>query len=393
MQYSTLVERDESGVKQLSSAIRQFSEGGFIASIQDRKLDEYDIMLYTNSVNNQFQILEREYIRMKQFSKTFNKSFATDNNEYFNVAYAAFGKMRRSLTATRKLLLRFTKAKPDTYRQGRRDTSIAPSIYENAPLTGGSYQMDAFGLESYRDCVRKLYDAMTKFFNMVRRMLILALKMILDENAIKKDPVRCEYIYQCCFEEVARQISDVLELSGVAMNSNLPEDPLSISKRTSLPINLFAQKNYHLHSTKEFKQHVLYELQKEGVRKGNTPLEQSLWPLAQDRVKDIRFVIAHFDEIPDIEGHKGKLSSLAVACFCLWCDPKTRNKWLRYFNQEYRIYGQYETVSAVAICDAIKNYSLTKESKIYIEFEKEFEAVLSRNITQSNANSYFLLNS
>lgn len=389
MQYSTLVERDESGVKQLFSSIRQFSEGGFIASIQDRNLNEYDIMSYTNSVKSQYLILEREFIRMKQFSDTFNNSFATDNNQYFDAAYQAFGKMRSSLAATRRVLLKFTKNKPDTYRLGQRDTSRTPSVYKNAPLMGASYQMDAFGMASYENPVKELYDAMTLFFNTLRRMLQLSLRMILDERAIKNDPIRCAYIYNTCFEKVARKIAEFLALNGVNANQNMEEDPLSSSKRTSFPLNSFAQKNFHQHTTKEFNQHVLYELQKEGAKRGLSPIEQSLWPIRQDCVKDIRFVIAHFDELPDVEGRKGKLSSLAVANFCLWCDVNNRRKLVKYFNQQYS--GQYDTVSDAAVCSAIKENSLTKESNIYIDFVKELETVLARKIPQASANSSFIV--
>ena len=372
MKYSTTLEHDESSFRMLTEQAENFGLANFLAAIQDKRFDRYDIERLAIRVSRCTSVLYDEYVAMRKFGEDFNSSYATSDNQYFSTATEICRQIRHSLVSVKNIYLSFTKTKRDKYRLSYTGPGKAPCIYMYSPLSSLTIQTDMLGIESYDESVNTLYVSMGAFFSQLVKIMRYCRTIINDERLIKNSPDRCNRIYHKCFDEVASHIRSFLNLTDFRVSmTQIAPSALDLSKQSTLSEEQFAQANYHVFNKQQFESHVASELLRKGLQGDYTPEEMLLWPSDQSRIARMRYLISHCDQIDEAEGRSGSINAKLVACLYLWSGATDQSNWLKYFQDVYLSNGgRYRVISAPALCTAIQK----------VQDDPQFRASITRQI-------------
>lgn len=344
MIYNTIVEKDENNILRLIKAAEQFSEERFLEGIKMKRYDVYDIKQTSVWVRKRQQMLNREYLALIKFSKTFINSYATDNNQCFDTAYRLFNKIRSTISSTSKV---FKKMCPKIRKQQPVGVE-RPAVIERSIFSHAHYAPDLFGIESYDGAVRELFDDLETFFTTIIATLLLCREMINNEKEVRKDYKLCHSIYKECF---IKTMSSLKDFGSIFQSTrDLPSSELQSRRSKAKKFSDFVCENYHKHDTSSFKRYILAETVKNARNDGLTDTETLLWPDNHDKAIKVREVIKQFDDIPGIIGQKNKLSSHTIVEFIKWCKvekSKEKKLYVEYFCKNYK--GKYELLGWTAV--------------------------------------------
>ena len=353
MRYTTIVEKDERGLKQIIEAAQQFEEDRFLEGIHQKCYTEMDIQAAIDRVREYQSKLNTEARALVYFSQRFLQQYATDNNECFETAQLLFKRIRSTLKASRAV---FQKTCP--VRRRRQPVALErPSIYVRSVLASGECNRDLFGLMSFDESVQTLYDEMQAFFTTVITTLGLCQYMIKTERAIREDSDRCEQIYKECERKALTSIKELTKvLSTVKI---LPENELTERKAKARSMKDFYRENYHLWNKEEFKMSVAIEVLRKGRNDGLTDEETKLWPNNHQQALRVREVIGRIDTMEDIEGNTNKLKSSFLVELIKWAgleSPDKEKAFYAYFCKQYKAQGgRYQTLGWSAVSQERKN--------------------------------------
>lgn len=377
MQYSTIVEKNEESLQMIISAAEKFEEGKYLEGISKCRLNKHDVLCTIEFVKEYMAKLSREYLALANFASTFNKQYATKNNSCFESAELLFNRIRSTISGSKKIYKRFCK----TIRKRLAPTvSQNPSVFKRSELVNDYYSEQLFGMESYDECVRKLYDELERFFMKLVKCLAFCRMIITEENEIRSTPDRCVTIYKDCYEQMLN--NNKMMVRTFKENKILPPDEFEERRKKANSLQDFICKNYHVLDPSQFQMHVVSTEIKRGMTDGLTETEIKLYGSDSiEHVEKVRLVIEHFDEL-ETDGHKGKHekkhSSYCVASFMLWSgigknqDNKVKAFVDDYFNKTYK--GNYPPVKTNAVNTAKNNilYGQTnfQEDKFRIKIER-----------------------
>ena len=212
--------------------------------------------------------------------------------------------------------------------------SQQPTVFERSPLSYGACVIDMWGLTSYDDCVQKLYQQLETLLTTATTTLGLCHEMIKNEKQIRQDLPQLKKIYRDSCEQL---MSSVREFAGfLGTVQQLPETELNKRRQKARSMDDFLKNEYHNVAKQEFKQFVFLEAMRQGRDDGLTDEEAYLFCDNHEKVREVRWVIEHFDEM-DVEGQQGKLDSTLIVYFLKWCDVGlTKEKRLyKYFRSNY----------------------------------------------------------
>jgi hypothetical protein len=226
------------------------------------------------------------------------------------------------------------------------------SIFKRSVLAFGACQRDLFGVKSYEESVKVLFEDLQTFFTTIIQTLLLCRRMIQAELAVRQDEGQCLAIYRDCREKA---LSGVKELAASLGLNVVPEGELNRRRRQARSLGKFACENYHRFDSSEFKMAVLIEAVHQGRNDGLTDDEVRLWPNDHDRALRVREVIARYDSIEGAEGQRGKLDGGMLVEFIKWCGVEQKmekNLYETYFCTMYK--GRYRLPRWNTICKARK---------------------------------------
>jgi hypothetical protein len=186
-----------------------------------------------------------------------------------------------------------------------------------SPLGGGAYTLDAFGLESFEKPVQDLYHAIDTLFSSSATALALCHLMIEEEDKARNDVVRLRQIYRDSCDELLDAVKSATAF--VTGTQELPENELEERRKKAKSEEEFLKENYHKFDKKILTQYLIIKSIQQGRREGLTELEAFFFRKNRERALQVREVIAHFDELPDVEGQKDSLNSTVMVEFLKWC--------------------------------------------------------------------------
>lgn len=347
MRYKTIVDKNEDGLEEIIRAVEQFEEDRFLASLSVRRYTTYDIQQTTLMVREFQAKMNREVLALDKFSETFIQEYATDNNKCFETAELLFNRIRSTISASRKV---FRKTCPIV----RKPMAGKPSIFERSVLSFGFCQRDLFGVNSYEESVKILYEDLQTFFTTIISTLVLCRRMIHSEMAVRQDAQMCLAIYKECRDKALAGVKELSEILGIMV---LPETELLKRKKNAKSMSSYAKENYHKFGTSEFKMTVLTEAMREGRQNGLTDDEARLWPNDHGKALNVRQVIGVLDQLEGAEGQKGKLNGGMMVEFIKWCGVKKgmeKNMYETYFCTTY--HGKLAKLSWSTICKVRKDH-------------------------------------
>jgi len=369
MRYKSIVDKSDDGLMEIIRATEQFEEDRFLAGLQVRRHTMYDVQQMDLTVREYQAKMNREVLALSKFSETFIQEYATDHNKCFETAHRLFNRIRSTISASRKV---YRKTCPIVRRQ--LPEVAERSIFKRSVLAFGACQRDLFGVKSYEESVKVLFEDLQTFFTTIIQTLLLCRRMIQAELAVRQDEGQCLAIYRDCREKA---LSGVKELAASLGLNVVPEGELNRRRRQARSLGRFACENYHRFDSSEFKMAVLIEAVHQGRNDGLTDDEVRLWPNDHDRALRVREVIARYDSIEGAEGQRGKLDGGMLVEFIKWCGVEQKmekNLYETYFCTMYK--GRYRLPRWNTICKARKereDRSITDEMERQA-FEKRLAA-------------------
>lgn len=387
MLYSTIVDKNEEGLLMIIEAAEKFEQGKYLNAIYDCQLKKDEVLSVTEYVKEYRAKLSKEHLALAKFALTFNNEYATENNKCFDVAEKLFGKIRSTISGSKRIYKKFCR----TVR--RRTPPFAPqrpSVFKRSELVNNYYSGQLFGIETYDECVQRLYEQLEEFFFELVKCLALCRMIIMEENTIRNTPERCMNIYRECYDKMvsnSRMMVRTFKENKIVPNSEIEE-----RRNKAGSLRDFICSNYHRYAPSQFQMHVVAsELRKDS----NMSDEEKILFGADntDMAEKARLVIQHFDELEN-NAHKGKHkdkhSAYCVASFMLWCgigntqDDKVKLFVEDYFNKTYK--GEYPPVKTNAVNSA-KNTLLHKPTESNLDnnlFHTKIDSLVVQHAPKDN---------
>lgn len=334
MVLNTIVEHDTSGLQEVVDFLNQLDEGRFISGIRCRLNEPQMIDRMLGFVRLYQERINIESKSLTEFSESFLRQFATDNNKCFETAEVLFSKIQKTLNSISDVFKRMV----DQDRRKMPEGRDVPSVYERSPLGGGPYSDDLYGLESYPQAVRDLYKGIETMFTSAASVLALCHRMIEDEAALREDVDALREIYKRSCAALLTTIDLALFLNNPAIDTF--ENPLeNLRKETGSDESpRFLQKGYHRVDRRQLSTFSIMCAKRKASSRGLTDTEQYYWPDDVDMALRARYIIQNFDKLSEAEGLKGKMSSMTLVKFLYWCginQEKQRQFYLKHFVPTY----------------------------------------------------------
>ena len=133
MKHWTEIERSKEGILQILMVIKNYEKDGevrFIEGIQRRGFTEAKIQQLICIVKERLNMTRRELLRLSEIALTYNKLWATDDNNCFRDADKLFRKIRSTLKGTKIIYKRFT----PICKKNIPDRDFRPSVFVKSTL-------------------------------------------------------------------------------------------------------------------------------------------------------------------------------------------------------------------------------------------------------------------
>ena len=169
MLYSTIVQRDETGLTQIYEAAKELEDLNVLEAILLCKFDIRKVEQTLNLVRMYQARLNIESMELVAFSENFIEEYATDNNKCFHIALKLVRKIGTTITGSMKI---FRKYCPIVRKRLEGSDNIVP-VLDYSRLTFRQYHIQIFGLEPYCDLVKTLlHEQATLFYHLKSRGLV-----------------------------------------------------------------------------------------------------------------------------------------------------------------------------------------------------------------------------
>lgn len=341
---------------------------------------EVDVRKFILKVASYHAKLRYEKFNLEEFSKDFNKKWATRNNECFSTVELIFTDIQETMKSSMRIFLRFSKKMKSRipFVNGRR---MLPA-YKGTGLASDYRQLLIPFIESdiVSPLVKDLCDGVLNFFVDVREVLLLCRKVIRQEARIRKDLSRLSAIFESCYNEVAESCRTTIE-SLKKMESFQVTNPKVKEMNETKDIAKFLANSFHTQTDSEWTDFVIQDKVYKARKEALHPLEEKLWGKDWDKIIKARLAIKYLDEL-EPQGSintkenkyrlKGKVIAMLMTCLGITDEDKRKGIFIKYFKDTYK--GQYLLLKDNAIYNAFNGW----DTKEYKEFEEKIESLLKR---------------
>lgn len=183
MLYSTIVQRDESGLNQIYEAAKEFEEENALEAILSCNFSPLKVKQTLFLVREYQNKLNMESMALVDFSEHFIEEYATDNNKCFEMALQLVKKIGTTITGSMKV---FKKYCPVTRKRMEGSVNVVP-VLDFTRLTSRQYHGMFFGTDMYREDVQTLLHEQATFFFHLVTTLAVCKDMIRKEQEVRGD--------------------------------------------------------------------------------------------------------------------------------------------------------------------------------------------------------------
>ncbi|MBQ0047642.1 MAG: hypothetical protein KBT33_09075 [Prevotellaceae bacterium] len=351
MKLDTSLPKNEKGLEMLLKTLVDASRDRALWATTQRKLSIAEILSFDAFVTDKLSVLNKESSKFLKDAENFVETFVLDDNKCIENEGFLFKDMRRSMIGVRGILI---KASPyhGMHSYKFRNTTL-PNVYETSLLSGATpMSNDMFGIESFGDEVKRLCNHIAEYFKILYDTITQCINILKEERAVKRDPELCDYYYQRFVDSVIKEFMKAMELYNISPSSlNNMVNPLYLERKKFNTESEFIQHLYHNDSPKNVKIYILQEKYCGKTVNDMTPEENILFGDNYEKVKKIRYAIAHFNEVAHMPKH-GKLNKIdmaSIACFALWCGiDNTKEQVHAFYNYFNTMYSKVENRVKIA---------------------------------------------
>lgn len=330
----TDIEKSKEGILQILEVIKNYEKDGevrFIAGIQGRYFSEYKIQQLICIVRERLNMTRRELLRLSEIALTYNKLWATDNNNCFRDSEKLFRKIRSTLKGTKIIYKRFT----PICRKNIPDNGFRPSVFVKSTLAYAECGRDLYGLESYPDSVATLYAEMGAFFANVIAVLVICHQELAKEAMISKDAELC---LQLLNEQCKTIVGDMKDVIGMLSKEKAEQNELLKKSKKTGSLKTFAQEGFHKYNIESITRYATSRAVESGAEFGLDDIESLYFVNNPNKGRQAKEVMACFDNYAD-KGRGSKMDTTAIAEFVCWTGLGIA-KGYSYFASTYK--GNFE---------------------------------------------------
>ena len=255
MLYSSIVQRDETGLNQIYEAAHEFERENVMEALLTCKFDRRKVEKTLNLVRMYQARLNNESMDLVEFSENFIEQYATDHNECFRVAEKLIKKIRTTITGSMKVFRSFC---PRVHRKRDDKGNIVP-VLEYSRLTFRDYHSQFFGPEVYDERTQTLIQELVNFFFHLMTTLKVCKDMIQKEEEVRGDFKQLKEIFEKSCEVVLKSVREVFDTFGQV--KLVSDEELAERRRNARPMKEWLARDYHAHDKQWMKkQAYIYRL-------------------------------------------------------------------------------------------------------------------------------------
>lgn len=343
MLYSTIVQRDESGLNQIYEAAKEFEEANALEAILSCNFSLLKVKQTLCLVREYQNKLNKESMALVDFSEHFIEEYSTDNNKCFQMALQLVKKIGTTITGSMKL---FKKYCPVTRKKEEGSNNIVP-VLDFTRLTSRKFHGMFFGADMYKEEVQTLLHEQATFFYYLVTTLAVCKDMIRKEQEVRGDYKRLKKIFDNSCSQLLDGVRDVLKtFKNVQLVS--PEE-LEERRKNARPLREWLPKEYHEHD-KEWLRREAYILRcQEGDRYGLDEEAAQFFPHNPQHGVEVCKVIEQFDSIglsrkrTKVEGYEWQYDAMDMVFFLKWAGVSHLDEQGNVVNEEKekRFYESY----------------------------------------------------
>ena len=344
----TDIEQSKEGLLQILEVIKNYEKDGevrFIAGIQSRGFTEYKIQQLICFVRERLNMTRRELIRLSEIALTYNKMWATDDNNCFRDAEKLFRKIRSTLKGTKILYKKFT----PICRKNVPGRDFRPSVFVKSTLAYAECGRDLYGLDSYPDSVSTLYSEMGAYFSNVVAVLVICHQELTKEAQISSNAELC---LQLLNEQCKTIVGDMKDVIGMLSKETAEQnDLLKRSKKTG-SLKAFAQEGFHKYNIESVTRYATSRAVENGAAYGLDDIEALYFVNNPEKGLKAKEIMSSFDDYAD-KGRGTKMDTTAIAEFVCWTGLGFA-KGYRYFTSTYK--GSYDLPQKKSVWARFDNF-------------------------------------
>ena len=344
----TDIEQSKEGLLQILKVIKNYEKDGevrFIAGIQSRGFTEYKIQQLICVVRERLNMTRRELIRLSEIALTYNKMWATDDNNCFRDAEKLFRKIRSTLKGTKILYKKFT----PICRKNVPGRDFRPSVFVKSTLAYAECGRDLYGLDSYPDSVSTLYSEMGAYFSNVVAVLVICHQELTKEAQISSNAELC---LQLLNEQCKTIVGDMKKVIRIFSKETAEQnDLLKRSKKTG-SLKAFAQEGFHKYNIESVTRYATSRAVENGAAYGLDDIEALYFVNNPEKGLKAKEIMSSFDDYAD-KGRGTKMDTTAIAEFVCWTGLGFA-KGYRYFTSAYK--GSYDLPQKKSVWARFDNF-------------------------------------
>ena len=318
MNYPLYIEASEETLRMLDEKFKPVAEDRFIYSLQQKHWTIEEIHNFNARLQISYTYTLKEYERMQELCKTYNKEYPTNHKQYFSTAIELMSKIRSTLSGYRKIANGFSSKKK---RGSKQKEGVMAS--ERTPLYNGAYSQDAFGWEVYPDkAVKDLHKNLNDYLELAGKCLSLCLEVIDEEKAVRADPEWAYALYQYSFSRSISNSKRTIEY--MKQTGEVIDHDIVRAMEEAEDVKLLIAELYHAFNHSDFNFYCACKTISDGRKAGLTPEEAALFGKDNiEKVIRIRTLLDHILELIEVRddaiGWEGMLDGVFVMHLLYWC--------------------------------------------------------------------------
>ncbi len=371
----TDIEKSKEGILQILEVIKNYEKEGevrFLAGIQSRNFSEYKIQQLICIVRERLNMTRRELLRLSEIALTYNKLWATDDNNCFRDAEKLFRKIRSTLKGTKIIYKRFT----PICRKNTPDGKFHSSVFVKSTLAYAECGRDLYGLESYPDSVTTLYSEMGAYFTNVIAVLVICHQELAKEAMISSNAELC---LQLLNEQCKTIVGDMKDVIGMLSKEKAGQDELLKKSKKTGSLKAFAQQGFHKYNIESITRYATSRAVENGAAFGLDDIESLYFVNNPEKGKKAKVIMTNFDAYAD-KGRGTKMDTTAIAEFVCWTGLGIA-KGFSYFASTYK--GHYDLPQKKSVWARFDSYrkadpEAAKDGGMELKFASDFETRISK---------------
>ena len=372
----TDIDKSKEGLLQILEVIKNYEKDGearFIAGIQSRNFSEYKIQQLICIVRERLNMSRRELLRLSEIALTYNKLWATDDNNCFRDAEALFRKIRSTLKGTKIIYKKFT----PICRKRSTDRTFHSSVFVKSTLAYAECGRDLYGLDSYSDSVSTLYAEMGAFFANVIAVLLICHRELAKEASISADAELC---LQLLNDQCKTIVDDMKDVIGMVSKEKAEQDELLMKSKKTGSLKAFAQQGFHKYNIDSVTRYATSRAVENGNAYGLDDVEAIYFAQHPEKGKKAKEIMANFDAYAE-KGRGGKMDSTAIAEFICWTELGLARGY-SYFAATY--HGSYALPQKKSVWARFNSFKeldpkVAENGGMERKFASDFENRISKN--------------